>query len=102
MVAQVAAKDLAPDGVRVNVISPGMVQTSLNRAVWQAWNAQQASEMQRTYEDWGREKIAKITPLGRWQSPDDIASLALFLASDHARDITGQTLNVDGGQVMHS
>src|SRR5690242_21169537 len=42
--AQVAAKDLAPYGVRVNVISPGMVQTPLNRSVWQAWNDRQRSE----------------------------------------------------------
>jgi NAD(P)-dependent dehydrogenase (short-subunit alcohol dehydrogenase family) len=40
--------------------------------------------------------------LGRWQTVEDVAALAVFLASDRAKNITGQTLNVDGGQVMHS
>lgn len=100
--AQVAAKDLAPHGVRVNVISPGMVQTPLNRAVWQAWNDRQPPQLQRSYEDWAGEKVRTVAPLGNWQTPEEIAALAAFLASDHARNITGQTLNVDGGQVMHS
>jgi 2-hydroxycyclohexanecarboxyl-CoA dehydrogenase len=99
---QVAARDLAPFGVRANAISPGMVQTPLNRSVWQAWNAQQSAELQQTYDDWAREKIERIAPLGRWQTAEEIAALALYLASDHARNITGQTLNVDGGQVMHA
>jgi 2-hydroxycyclohexanecarboxyl-CoA dehydrogenase len=100
--AQVAAKDLAPYNVRVNVICPGMVKTPLNQAVWEAWNQRQPPGDQRSYDDWGSEKVVKVTPLGRWQTPEDIASLAVFLASKHASNITGQTLNVDGGQVMHS
>jgi NAD(P)-dependent dehydrogenase (short-subunit alcohol dehydrogenase family) len=99
--AQVAAKDLAPHNVRVNTICPGMVKTPLNRAVWQAWNERQEPSQQRSYEDWAGEKIQKLTPLGRWQEPQDIAALAVFLASDQARNITGQTMNVDGGWVMH-
>ncbi|MGE3410500.1 MAG: SDR family oxidoreductase, partial [Pirellulales bacterium] len=39
--------------------------------------------------------------LGRWQEPEDIAALAVFLASHRGQNITGQTMNVDGGQVMH-
>jgi NAD(P)-dependent dehydrogenase (short-subunit alcohol dehydrogenase family) len=100
--AQVAAKDLAPHNVRVNVISPGMIQTPLNRAVWQAWNERQPPDKQRSYEEWGGDKVRAIAPLGRWQTPEDIAALAVFVASDRAANITGQTLNVDGGQVMHS
>ena len=42
-----------------------------------------------------------MCPLGRWQTPEDIAALAVFLASDRAANITGQTMNVDGGWVMH-
>ena len=100
--AQVAAKDLAPHNVRVNVIAPGMIQTPLNRAVWQAWHDQQPPEQRQSYEEWGLEKVRRIAPLGRWQTPEDIAALAVFVASNHAANITGQTLNVDGGQVMHS
>jgi NAD(P)-dependent dehydrogenase (short-subunit alcohol dehydrogenase family) len=100
--AQVAAKDLAPFGVRVNVISPGMVETPLNRAVWKAWHDQQPPELKRSYDEWAGEKVRRVAPLGGWQTPEEIASLAVYLASDHARNITGQTLNVDGGQVMHA
>jgi NAD(P)-dependent dehydrogenase (short-subunit alcohol dehydrogenase family) len=100
--AQVVAKDLAPHKVRVNTICPGMIQTPLNRRVWQAWHDQQSPEQRRSYEDWGGEKVGKLIPLGRWQDAGDIASLAVFLASDQAKNITGQTHNVDGGWVMHS
>jgi NAD(P)-dependent dehydrogenase (short-subunit alcohol dehydrogenase family) len=99
--AQVCAKDLAPYNVRVNTICPGMVQTPLNRAVWQAWHDQQPAELRQSYEDWAGEKIRKVCPLGRWQTPEDIAALAVFLASERAANITGQTMNVDGGFVMH-
>jgi len=98
--AQCAAKDFAPYGVRVNTICPGMVQTPLNRSVWQAWHNRQPAAEQKTYDEWAAEKIQKVTPLGRWQTPEDIAELAAFLASPRAVNITGQTLNVDGGQVM--
>ncbi|HEV3003077.1 MAG TPA: SDR family oxidoreductase [Pirellulales bacterium] len=100
--AQCAAKDLAAFEVRVNCLSPGMVKTELNRSVWQAWNARQPPELQRSYEEWTDEKIRRTVPLGRWQEVDDMAAAAVFLASARARNITGQTLNVDGGQVMHS
>jgi NAD(P)-dependent dehydrogenase (short-subunit alcohol dehydrogenase family) len=99
--AQCAAKDLAPYNVRVNTICPGMVQTPLNRAVWQAWHDQQPPELRRSYEEWAGEKVKKVCPLGRWQEPEDVAALAVFLASERAKNITGQTMNVDGGFVMH-
>ncbi len=99
--AQCLAKDLAPHNVRVNVVNPGMVRTPLNRGVWQAWNDQQAPEMRRTYEAWGDEKVRSVVPLGRWQGVDDIADTVVFLSSARAAQITGQTINVDGGQVMH-
>jgi NAD(P)-dependent dehydrogenase (short-subunit alcohol dehydrogenase family) len=99
--AQVAAKDLAPYNVRVNTICPGMVQTPLNRSIWQAWYNQQPAEKRLTYEEWAAAKIKQVCPLGRWQTPEDIAALAVFLASDRAANVTGQTMNVDGGFVMH-
>jgi 2-hydroxycyclohexanecarboxyl-CoA dehydrogenase len=99
--AQCAAKDLAPYGVRVNALCPGMVQTPLNRSVWQAWADKQPPEKRQDYEAWAAEKIAKVVPLNRWQTPEDIAAMAVFLASDRAANVTGQTVNVDGGFVMH-
>ncbi|HEX7360841.1 MAG TPA: SDR family oxidoreductase [Bryobacteraceae bacterium] len=99
--AQCLAKDLAPHKVRVNVVNPGMVQTALNRGVWEAWYRQQAVEARRSYDDWGKEKAKTVAPLGVWQQPEDIADMVVFLSSPKARQVTGQTVNVDGGQVMH-
>jgi 2-hydroxycyclohexanecarboxyl-CoA dehydrogenase len=99
---QCAAKDFAPHGVRVNALSPGMVQTTLNESVWAAAQRLLPAAERQTYAAWADAKIRKISPLGRWQTPAECAAMAVFLASEHARNITGQTLNVDGGQVMHS
>ena len=42
-----------------------------------------------------------VVPLGRWQKPEDVADMVVFLSSDRASEVTGQTINVDGGYVMH-
>jgi 2-hydroxycyclohexanecarboxyl-CoA dehydrogenase len=97
---QCAARDLAPFGVRVNALCPGMVETALNRSVWEAWNRRQPEDARQTYEDWAAEKIHRLVPLGRWQQPEDLAAMAVFLASPRGANITGQTINVDGGYVM--
>ena len=99
--AQCMARDLAPHNIRVNTVCPGMVQTALNQSVWQAWYDQQPIELRKSYVDWAGEKIKNVVPLGRWQEPQDIADMVVFLSSDRARQITGQTINVDGGFVMH-
>lgn len=98
--AQCAAKDLAEYNVRVNCICPGMVKTELNQSVWAAWRARQGEGAQ-NYEEWAAEKIRRNVPLNRWQDAEDVAALAVFLASSRAKNVTGQTMNVDGGQVMH-
>ena len=74
--------ELAPD-IRVNALAPGVVKTKLAAALW---------------EGPGEERIAALIPLRRLGVPDDIATAALFLASDAASWVTGQTLVVDGGQ----
>lgn len=99
--AQCAAKDLAPYGVRVNTLCPGMVKTALNRAVYQSWAERQAEGPVPSYEEWAEAKIKALVPMGRWQTAEDIADMAVFLASNRAANVTGQTINVDGGQVMH-
>jgi 2-hydroxycyclohexanecarboxyl-CoA dehydrogenase len=99
---QCAAKDFAPHGVRVNALAPGMVRTPLNQAVWAASQGRLPEAERQDYEAWAEDKIRKIAPLGRWQTAEECAAMAVFLASPQARNITGQTLNVDGGQVMHA
>lgn len=99
---QCAAKDLAPYNVRVNALSPGMVKTDLNQSIWAAGQEKLPMEQRQSYETWSKEKIRKVSHLGRWQMPEEYAAMACFLASDHAKNITGQTINIDGGQVMHA
>jgi 2-hydroxycyclohexanecarboxyl-CoA dehydrogenase len=100
--AQCAAKDLAPYNVRVNVLNPGMVATPLNRGVWQGQMSNLPPEERVDFETWGAQKIEKVVPLRRWQTPEDMGDMAVFLASTRANNVTGQCVNVDGGFVMHS
>ena len=99
--AQCLAKDLAPHNVRVNTVNPGMVRTPLNIRVWQAWCDRQPPELRRSYEDWAGAKVRAVAPLGRFQECEDVADMVTFLSSARALQVTGQTINVDGGQVMH-
>lgn len=100
--AQCMAKDLAASGVRVNSVCPGMVKTPLNESVWKSWYDQQAAEKRLSYDEWATNKINQTIPLRRWQQPEDIACMIVFLCSARAGEVTGQTINVDGGCVMHS
>lgn len=83
MVARVLAQELAPDGVRVNAVSPGMVQTGMTERVYE--NNEVAA---------GR---AALVPIGRVAQPDDLAGVIAFLLGDDARYVNGQDLIVDGG-----
>ena len=98
---QCLARDLAPCGIRVNAVCPGMVRTQLNERIWQAWRERQPPENRRSFEEWGSEKVRAVAPLGRWQELEDVANMVVFLSSRRAAQVTGQTINVDGGQVMH-
>jgi NAD(P)-dependent dehydrogenase (short-subunit alcohol dehydrogenase family) len=97
---QVMATDLAPLGVRVNAICPGMVLTPFYRQQRLAAAEADPSLLQVTDEAFFEEKARRLIPLGRGQQPRDIAAATCFLASDLAASITGQALNVDGGLVM--
>jgi NAD(P)-dependent dehydrogenase (short-subunit alcohol dehydrogenase family) len=84
------ALDLAPDGIRVNCICPGWVETPLV----QAWFALQPDEAA------SRSYIASVHPLGRIATADEIGQAALFLASDASSFVTGVALPVDGGVTL--
>src|SRR3954470_15933292 len=80
--AMCLAKDLAPHGVRVNTVCPGMVRTPLNRSVWQAWHDQATPADQLSYDEWSERKIRSVVPLGKWQTPEAIADMIVFLSSN--------------------
>jgi len=82
------AVELARDGVRVNCIAPGYIRT-----------AQLLSE-ENSLGPVGAEKAAEFIPMGRLGTPEDIADVIAFLASDAARYMTGQVLVVDGGLLV--
>ncbi|HEY2797956.1 MAG TPA: SDR family NAD(P)-dependent oxidoreductase [Thermoanaerobaculia bacterium] len=84
------ALELAPRGITVNAICPGWVETEMARQGFRRMGT----------EEEGRAKAAKMAPLGRVLDPEEIASLAVYLASDEARSVTGQAIVIDGGQVM--
>jgi 3-oxoacyl-[acyl-carrier protein] reductase len=79
-----AAKELASRGITVNMVAPGFIATDMT------------AEM----KDKAKEMTLAGIPLKRMGEPEDVANAVLFLASDNASYITGQTINVDGGMVM--
>jgi NAD(P)-dependent dehydrogenase (short-subunit alcohol dehydrogenase family) len=81
----VTALSLAPQGIRVNAIGPGTILTNLARSIM----------TDRAAED----RIMSRTPLGRCGSPEEIASVAVFLASEDSSYLTGQTIYPDGGRL---
>lgn len=81
--ARAAAATYAPQNIRVNVVSPGLIKTELSRRIWSNPNAAEASEA--------------LHPLGRLGEPEHVASLVEWLLRPENDWITGQVLGVDGG-----
>lgn len=79
------AKELGSRGITVNAVAPGFI----------------ATDMTEVLPDSVKEQMTSTIPLGRPGTPSDVAKAVLFLCSDAAAYITGQTLNVDGGMVMY-
>jgi NAD(P)-dependent dehydrogenase (short-subunit alcohol dehydrogenase family) len=89
------ALELAPRKITVNAICPGWVETEMAREGYR-----RISEKQGISFDEARELCARMAPLGRVLDPSEIAGLAAYIASDDARNLTGQAIVLDGGQVM--
>ena len=91
-VTQALALALAPHGIRVNAVAPGIVDTEMWASIDREWTAMEGKPI-------GTAKQARVAaiPLGRIETSDDVAKVYIFLASDEAAYITGQTYNVCGG-----
>lgn len=95
MLAKVMAKELAGVGIRVNAVCPGQINTDLER-----WRFELEAKIFNTIPQ-EREKImCQSIPLNRIGTPEEVAKLVAFLASDASSYITGQAINVCGGQLM--
>jgi NAD(P)-dependent dehydrogenase (short-subunit alcohol dehydrogenase family) len=86
------ALEVAPNGITVNAICPGPVRTVMN----DRRTAYDAKRRGMSFEEFE----ATLTPVGRRLEPEEVAPMAVYLASDDSRMVTGQAINVDGGMVM--
>ena len=89
------ALELAPRRITVNALCPGWVDTDMGRA-----GIRRIAKSSGIAEEDGFALVGKMAPLGQVLTPDEVAGLAVYLASDDARNVTGQAIVIDGGQVM--
>jgi len=95
MLTKVMARELAGSGIRVNTVCPGVISTDFTR-----WRFElEAQILNSTKEDREAEMVQTI-PLGRLGASEEVANLVAFLASDQSSYMTGQAINVTGGQLM--
>ena len=95
MLTKVMAKELAAAGIRVNAICPGQIMTDLEK-----WRFGLEAQAYGTTVEAREQEMCQTIPLGRIGSPEEVADLVTFLASEKSSYITGQAINVTGGQLM--
>jgi NAD(P)-dependent dehydrogenase (short-subunit alcohol dehydrogenase family) len=86
----------AADGIRVNCVCPGFVETDM----WAKVSHEQGAMLGMSPDDFTKARLNSV-PLGRMETPQDVANVIGFLASSKSGYMTGQALSVDGGLVMH-
>ena len=89
-----AAQQLGPHDITVNAVCPGITETEMYQAIVETRAAKEGKSV-----DDIRQSMTETVPLRRANSPDDVADAVVFLASPSARNVTGQSLNIDGGLV---
>ena len=97
---QATAMDLAPYNITVNAVCPGPINTD-RMSYWERDKAQELGITQEEFRSQVVDSSAQGTPLGRIAESDDGANMVAFLAGDDASFITGQSYNVNGGQLFH-
>ena len=95
MLTKVMAKELAGSGIRVNAICPGQIQTDLEK-----WRFGLEAKFYGSTIEEREAEMCKTIPLGLIGSPDEVANLVAFLASEASSYMTGQAINITGGQLM--
>jgi len=95
MLTKTMARELGGNGIRVNAICPGQIATDLEK-----WRFGLEASFLGTTVEHQEQEMCKTIPLGYIGPPREAADLVVFLASDASRYITGQAINVDGGQCM--
>ena len=95
MLTKVMAKELADTGTRFNAICPGQIMTDLEK-----WRFGLEAQFLGTSPEEQEQEMCKTIPLGRIGTADEVASLVAFLASGESSYLTGQAINVTGGQLM--
>jgi len=95
MLTKVMAKEMAGSGIRVNAICPGQIRTDLEK-----WRFELEARFFGSTAEEREQEMCKTIPLGYIGSPEEVANLVAFLASEASSYMTGQAINVTGGQLM--
>jgi len=98
---QVMAKELGRYQITVNAVCPGYIWTPMWESLGQWLKENIPTLAPLSPREIFEKRVKSVTPLRRPQEPEDIANLVAFLASEEAKNITGQAINVDGGAMMH-